>query len=236
VRAFGTRAGDISSEIVPRAAAASIDTVLEACLSDCEGRAPRREVVSSWSVRRRLAWLIAIRTADGRAAETIVATCPACRTGLELEIDLAACRVEAADDPIEFTGAGGRALTARLPTGADHARWLSQPTALADAAASLLEHGALDAADVESLDRALALCDPMRHLTLTAACPECGASGNHVIDLEQQLLRGFAYAQRQLLGEIDALARAYHWREADIVAMPAWRRAYYLARVTQGDA
>ena len=28
--------------------------------------------------------------------------------------------------------------------------------------------------------------------------------------------------------EVHVLARAYGWREPDIVALPAWRRAWYL--------
>jgi hypothetical protein len=68
-------------------------------------------------------------------------------------------------------------------------------------------------------------------LQAEAACPECQRTHCADIDLETLLLADFAARQRQLLAEVAALAHAFHWTEAQILALPAWRRAHYLARL-----
>jgi len=239
VRAFGSAAADVERRIHPRAPAASIDALLESCLADEEGHAPLPGVVSSWSVARRLDWLVAIRMAGGAATEHVVMTCAVCRAQFELEIDLARCRLAQDDGPVEFSVAHGVSRRARLPTGTDHSRWQSERTPLVLAAAGLLVDSRPDVLDDEAtqaLDAALAQRDPLRELSVETACPECGASARQLVNLEEQLLGAFASTQRRLLGEIETLARVFHWREADIADMPAWRRAFYLDRVSREGA
>lgn len=241
-RAFPAQPADLEQRIDPAAPAASTDALLGACLRDEHRRAPHGDELCAWSVARRLDALLAIRLAEGTASERIPLTCPhaGCGARFEAELDLAACRRPPADAPIEFADAGGTPMSARAPTGADHARWQREGTPLRSAAASLLEQrngdipGEPDDAIVDALDRALAQRDPLRGLALDLACPDCGGSVRHRLNLEAYLLQGFARAQRRWLVEIGLLARACSWREADIAAMPAWRRAFYLDRF--GDA
>ena len=238
-RAFATQPVDLEQLIDPAAPAASIDALLCACLHDAHGRAPGKGELGAWSVARRLDWLVAIRLAEGEAPERIALTCPhaGCAARFEVEFDLAACRRPPADAPIEFADANGTPFRARPPTGTDHARWHRECTPLRSAAASLLDRadtGTPEEPDddaIDALNRALAQRDPLRELPLDLACPDCGGTGRHVLNLEAHLLHIFAQAQRQWLAEIGLLARACHWREADIAAMPAWRRAFYLDRI-----
>jgi hypothetical protein len=238
-RAFATRPDDLEQCIDPAAPAASTDALLRACLRDADGRAPGSAEVSGWSVALRLDALVAIRLAEGRGSERIELSCPhaGCAARFEAELDLEACRRPAQEAPVEFAGACGTPMLARAPNGLDHARWQRERTPLRSAAASLLlgtdgsGAGELDPATVEALDQALARRDPLRGLALELACPECGASARHRLNLEAHLLRSFARAQRRWLAEISLLARACAWHEADIAAMPAWRRAFYLDRL-----
>ena len=52
-----------------------------------------------------------------------------------------------------------------------------------------------------------------------------------VLDVGEFLWAEVRQAAMRLLEDVHALAWAYGWREADLLAMPAQRRAFYLARV-----
>jgi hypothetical protein len=232
-RAFATDAADLDAPIEASNPVASIDALLQACLRDAQGRAPGCEAVRRWTVARRLDALIAIREAGRGAIERIAFRCevPSCRQAYEAEIDLSACRADAGASETE-ADVGGKSLPVRLPTGADHARWQDERTPLRLVAANLLgADGPVGDDVVAAVDAALAEADPMRELTLELACPACGAVGRHCVDLEAHLLAGFARQQVRWLSEIAWLARAFHWPEAEIARLPAWRRDFYLARV-----
>ena len=59
-------------------------------------------------------------------------------------------------------------------------------------------------------------------------CSACGRRWQVVLDIESFLWTKFGGLARRLLREVHALARAYGWREPDILAMSATRRHYYL--------
>ncbi|NML16822.1 hypothetical protein [Azohydromonas caseinilytica] len=229
--AFGSDPAHLAARLDPRQPALAVDALLRACVPEQGGEAPR------WSLARRLDALLAVRLAEAPATEAVPLRCPQCGAGFEAEIDLAACRrAPGGDTAVEFE-ARGRRLRARLPTGADHARWQREGTPLRAAAAELLEDGAPDAVDeasVQALNEALAAQDPLRELVLSLECPDCGATAQHTLDLEAHLIAAFARAQRQLLAEIATLARSFHWSERDIAALPAWRRAFYLGCIDDG--
>ena len=58
-------------------------------------------------------------------------------------------------------------------------------------------------------------------------CPECGADNRVSIDPYFCLGR----VSQDLFGDIHRLASHYHWSEAEILAMPRWRRQRYLALI-----
>jgi len=130
----------------------------------------------------------------------------------------------------------GQRFEARCPTGEDHARWLSERPSQHAAAASLLdENTGPDDAIVAALNEALASQDPARELPVSTQCPACEAAIETVIALETRLLQAFAAEQRSWLREIAAVAQSYPWSEAEIAAMPAWRRRFYLARAADAE-
>lgn len=231
-RPFATRTRDLEAEVDIAAPARSTDALLMACLEDATGRAPDLAQVREWTVAERLDALLAIRRTGAAAAERMALTCrdTDCAAQFEAEIDLDAIRPHRFES--EVTAACGERLVAlRVPTGEDHARWQAERCEVAEIAASLLPAGeGLDGLPLGPIDAALAHADPLRSLELDVDCPVCGLSGHHTLNLEPHLLRAFANAQREWLGDIAAVATAFHWHERDIAALPSWRRIFYLGQ------
>jgi hypothetical protein len=71
--------------------------------------------------------------------------------------------------------------------------------------------------------------DPAADIWLSAPCPECGARTDLAIDPVYFLALELRARRDTLLRDVATLARAFHWSEADILALPATRRAFYLA-------
>ena len=139
----------------------------------------------------------------------------------------------------------------RLPTGADQEAAAAiarrDPAAAADA---ILERCILAVAveagrPVESLSvsvlahiraplaEAFAARDPEAETAVRAACPACGAEVTALLDAESFLSAELARSDG-IFGEVDRLARGYHWSEAEILALGVARRRRYLALL--GDA
>ena len=231
-RAFASEAADLAVCIDPQRPVDSIDTLLSRCL-----RGERDALqIRSWPVARRLDALISIRLAGGVASESIPLHCPQCNESLEISLDLAASRPPETPERIAFEVDGER-FEARCPTGEDHARWQAERPTQRGAAASLLDAATEpDDAIVAALNDALAERDPARELPVSTQCPACEVGIDTVIALESRLLQAFAAEQRSWLREIAAVARSYPWSEAEIAAMPAWRRRFYLARAADAEA
>ena len=84
--------------------------------------------------------------------------------------------------------------------------------------------------------RAMAEADPLAEVLADAACPACGVE--FVADLD---VAGFVWAElrthaRRLLREVDTLARAYGWTEAEVLSLDERRRAAYLELAQGGRA
>jgi hypothetical protein len=84
-------------------------------------------------------------------------------------------------------------------------------------------HGRIAAA-VESLD-------PLAAVSIHLSCPDCGAELDLNFDPAEFVWTEVDTAARHLLWEVDQIARVYHWRESDILAMSPARRRTYLGMV-----
>jgi hypothetical protein len=73
--------------------------------------------------------------------------------------------------------------------------------------------------------------DPTAEFSLDVACEACGHVWSAPLDIGALLWEEVSARARGLLGEVHLLARAYGWREADILALGEHRRAAYLDRV-----
>ena len=167
----------------------------------------------------------------------------------EFELDLARCvqpqGIEHDPPPLAWTSPGGHSITVRLPCAADLQSWQAQglrgSTHLATTLVAQVDGCSPEAGFVipeawaEPLAERLAEADPLTALSVAAACPDCGHQNDVAVDLVRLLLGGFALQQRHLLDDLACLARAFHWSEAQILALPAWRRARYLSRIESMD-
>ena len=179
---------------------------------------------------------------------TSLAVCPICTERLELALDVADIRV-ASNSPVQEPLAlklDGFDLEFRLPDSQD--LMLIEAVSSVDEARQVLfercllsashngQSCAVDKLPEEILDKveaAMSEADPQADVQLDLFCPACQHSWLATFDIASFLWSEInAWAQR-VLNEVHLLAKAYSWREADILAMSPKRRRFYLERVTQ---
>ncbi len=97
--------------------------------------------------------------------------------------------------------------------------------ALAEAAAGRSLLRPEDAAQIAGW---LAAADPMAHVRLDMRCEACGGSWSRPFDIVRLLWQELRALGQRLLHDIHRLALAYHWSEAEILALPRLRRQAYL--------
>lgn len=179
---------------------------------------------------------------------TSLAACPFCTERLELALDVADIRVPSnapAQEPLGLK-LEGFALEFRLPDSQD--LMLIETVSNVDEARRVLfercllsashegQTCAMDNLPEEILDQveaAMSEADPQADVQLDLCCPACGHSWLATFDIASFVWSEInAWAQR-VLNEVHLLAKAYCWREADILAMSPTRRRFYLERVMQ---
>jgi hypothetical protein len=223
-----------------------VTQILARCAGDADGRlAPDSEdEVWRWSVPQRTQALLGVARACGISSVAALASCDraGCGERIELEFELESFARTAEPGAFAWKDAG-QCVNLRLPTGDDQRRWadalpVDDPGLPAWIGAQLvrdvdgtpLEEGwQLPESWLPGVEAALADQDPATDLRVGGACTSCGAGFSAEIDLEALLLGRLARLQQDLLLDVHLLARSYHWSEAQILALPAWRRAYYLA-------
>jgi hypothetical protein len=202
------------------------------------------DVVRGLTIGDRERLLVGCAMATFGSELDVVARCPHedCRELAELSVSLADLLepLRRSDCPSEHrldvaTDGGVRELRFRLPTGADQEAVAEQAlTDLRSGAASLLDRCLIAppdtagrANDEAAVSDAIAALDPAFEWTAEAKCPACGRPVRTLLD-GLTLLTSGASPSGRLYGEIDRLARAYHWSEEAILALPVSRRRRYL--------
>ena len=176
--------------------------------------------------------------------------CPACGERLELALAAPEIRLAAYPAPGEPVAqpAGafeidGWTIRYWLPTSRDLAA-IAAPDA-ASGRADLLRRCLLaverdgvaaEPADlpepvVRELAQQMAERDPQAEILLDLGCPACERRWQAPFDIVAFFWEEIAAAARRLLRDVHTLARAYGWREADLLAMSARRRQSYLELV-----
>ncbi len=89
--------------------------------------------------------------------------------------------------------------------------------------------GELPDLPVEALETALEQLDPAADIWLNTQCPECGAEHSLAFDPVHYTAQEMRQSAQQILRDVVDIARAFHWSEQDILALPDSRRAYYVA-------
>ena len=81
---------------------------------------------------------------------------------------------------------------------------------------------------VRTLVERLGAADPGAETLLSLVCPPAPIRWQSVLDVATFFWDELATRARRLLREVHTLARAYGWREAEILALPGRRRQTYL--------
>ncbi|MCW3846505.1 hypothetical protein OF829_04590 [Sphingomonas sp. LB-2] len=189
------------------------------------------EAIADWPIGRRDRALLAARAMLIGPEICATAACPACGTEVEAAFDAAAIAV---DDPAENEAALESGIRLRAATSRDLALALASPEprlALAQAcvvAGAPRKRGWSEALLAEAA-AALQALDPQADIRLRLTCTECAAPWSAPLFVEPFLWREMAGWARARFDEVDRLARAYGWREADVLALSPQRRRTYLA-------
>ena len=238
--------------------AAKVTALIAGTTARIGTRAPTADDIRSLTVGDRERLLAALlRENFGSAVDGMVrCEAPACGTAMELEIDVddllpPADRLETAgwsgDPPAISTTvtAGGAVwqMRVRLPNGSDlEAAAKLAGTDITLAADLILERCAIETRDAQGLTRTpgelpaearraigeeLRRLDPLAENILTLTCPACATSATCLLDVGAFVLR-MVERGGDVFKDVFRMARAYHWSEADILALPAARRRRYL--------
>jgi hypothetical protein len=213
------------------------------------------EALAELPVGRRDARLLALRERIFGRRLAAVADCPRCGERLELAFDVDEVRTPEGGESgepaaIELRTMGWE-LRFRLPNSLDLAALAAMPTVtpepgIESARQALLARCLLSARKESGEEAAagdlpeevaaavaerMAEADPQAAVLLALSCPTCEWSWQAPLDIGDFLWSEVDALAYRLLDEVHLLARAYGWREADIVALSAARRRFYLERV-----
>jgi hypothetical protein len=169
--------------------------------------------------------LLALHGATGAGPLEAVAPCPACAAPNEFALPaerLLTLPTPQADAAVEVDG-----RRFRLPRMAD---LLSpDPRPLSE---QCLE-GASSASDATVAQAGLLFdqLDPAADIELDLVCDGCGAAYRASLDVAGHVAAALDRLMARLYRDIDQIARAYGWNETAITALPAERRARYVAMI-----
>jgi hypothetical protein len=234
MRSFGTDVGDLDVDFTSRPPFL-ITELLRRCASLTEDAA--------WGlpVGARTEAIVSLAILSGSRPLAIGMRCPhaGCAEALEIEIEPGELREACAERARAsvHVQVGDDRLELRRPTGRDQCNWLNAhwpdiETARVSMLASLLsaplDHP-LDTSALVALEAELASIDPLVAFTLQVACPACGETAEHTVDLERHALAALRRIHEWMFESVARLATRFHWTEAEIFALPLWRRERYLA-------
>lgn len=169
-------------------------------------------------------------------------TCAACTTANSFAVPKAAMRELPPPPPDAVVSVvhAGRSLRYRLPAMADIAA-VAGIGAMPAMRAAMLDRCALDsdgvptsqldAATIDAIEAGFDQLDPLASIVVESACSDCGAAIAARVDLAAFVAADIDRIHAALLRDIDAIAAAYGWAEAAIVALPADRRTRYVAMI-----
>jgi hypothetical protein len=219
------------------------------------------EQLAQFSIGQRDACLLTLRERLFGSQLTSVTACPQCQQRIELAFNVPDVRVEpVATNAVDPTGEAitltmkGYQVHFRLPNSLDLIA-IETSTNVEQAREQLLRRclqsvvceGA-DSDDGEPLDdvsrlpmaladtivERMAQADPQADTRLALSCPDCGHEWRATFDIAIYLAGEIHGWAKHILREIHGLARAYGWREADILAMTPTRRRAYLELLDLG--
>jgi hypothetical protein len=177
------------------------------------------------------------------------AGCPGCAEQVELDFDIETVLMPMSPPPSPPPAAAmtaeldGYRLRLRLPTLDDllataHLRDVTlicqavlERTVVATLGDRTVAPAALPLHVVEFIEARFAESDPQADLRLALTCPTCGREWAAPFDIATFLWAELDAWAVRVLFEVHLLASAYCWSEADVLALSATRRRFYLEAV-----
>jgi len=208
--------------------------------------------VSRWPVGLRDARLLALRRRLFGPALAVVASCPSCGERVESAFRVDDVLVpqepsrQAPDEP-RTIDRHGYVVAYRLPTSGDLVALAETPTdggpgprqrllsrcvtGIRAADGSAVALASVPEAIVAAVVGAMAAADPQADVQLGCRCPSCLGTWSTIFDITTVLWSEIHAWARRLLRDVHTLARAYGWREQDVLALSPTRRRIYLEMV-----
>ena len=133
----------------------------------------------------------------------------------------------------EWRSIDGVAGRFRLPAAGDLAAAMDSSDVPAELVRRCIE-GAQGRAGVRRMERELARQAPSLSRVLAAACPHCGVVVSAFFDVPRFVLTELRNQAAYLYSDVHQLATRYRWSEAEILNLPAQRRAQYVELAASG--
>jgi hypothetical protein len=190
-----------------------------------------RRALAQLSIGRRDALLLEIRRRHFGDRLDAVCTCERCGELNEFTIDSAQLPSRTATEAAVALVSGDRTIRARLPSSLDLAAvvGLDEDEAVRALTERCVEDGArLGEEELRRLETLMSDAEALAALEITFACSACGAEASAPFDAQAFLWSDVDERCRCLLLDVDALASAYGWSEAQILALADRRRAAYV--------
>jgi hypothetical protein len=211
--------------------------------------------LASLNIGERDARLLKLREWTIGEEFTALLTCPACGNRLELKFNIADIRVAPIDESRREREAEGAEpfgfvfndyeVRFRLPNSLDLAA-IGLSGDITDGRQRLLKRCVLSArhhdakTDVqdlpdeilEAIAARMETADPQADVQLNSICAVCAHEWKSVFDIESFFWSEIQAWAKSIMREVHTLARAYCWREQDILAMSPHRRQFYLGMLS----
>lgn len=210
-------------------------------LAEAAGPSAAADELSRLPLGQRDARLLRLRP-EGALEAT--AGCPACGEPAEFSVDVDALLRDAEPRPVRPLELDGWVVSWRPPDSLDVAaassagdRSAAERVLLARCVESASGPGGeqeLPSHLREALGREMAAADPLAEVLVDLACPVCATSFVADLDLGAFVWAELSARARRLMREVDVLARAYGWSEAEALELPEARRAAYLELASEG--
>ncbi len=180
--------------------------------------------------------LLELRHATFGEALPCVTECPDCGVALELELSARELGAALTAPQTETVEGDGARIELRLLDSRDIATAASLPE---DEVTAFLRVRACDIDAlppdlVSEIDARIEARETAGELSFALECAACGAAWRESLDVPGHLWTEVALAARRIMSEVAEIARAYGWRERDILAMSEARRRVYLTLARGG--
>lgn len=178
--------------------------------------------VADLPVGQREAVVLALRERCFGAVLPCAVTCPSCAEQLEVDLTVEDLRATPAGNAVMVDGVELRPITSRDLLAVDASR--------PDARESLLTRCVVsgDPPSFDEVAAALSTMDSQADVLVSLDCASCGHAWQAPFDIADYLWVEVEAYVRRLLLDVHALAGAYGWTEADVLAVSPIRRQFYL--------